>query len=193
MAKRISFFLIVTLFFLGSAMAEDTQRDSATARRLKADTEIQGYPCAAGKVWYYVQGGLRSCKVSREAAFGEARIPEGSAIYLSSDGKPDFALLSRDTTIHGYLCRGHGHDYSTAFHPDGALKVCWLAADQEVQGIPCMQASLLSDVFGGTVGVYFYNSGKLQTCKLSRDASIQDRKLKRGEHIFLDADGNVIR
>jgi hypothetical protein len=172
--KRISLLSIV--FFVGAAAAAD------------APTGIRGYPCANGTTSYVAKTGLTSCRVSRETAFGEVRVPEGSTISLRED-KPAFTFLSRDTRIDGYTCRGGGHDWSTAFYPSGELKVCWLASDQEVQGVPCMRASFFHDVFGGTVGAFFYKNGKLRTCKVSRSANIQGRDFGRGEHIFLDANG----
>jgi hypothetical protein len=149
---------------------------------------INGYPCANGTTSYVAKTGLTSCRVSRETAFGEARVPEGSTISLRED-KPAFAFLSRDTRIDGYTCRGGGHDWGTAFYPSGKLKICWLSSDEEVQGVPCMRASFFSDVFNGTVGVHFYENGKLRTCKVARDAIVQDRKFRRGDHIFLDGNG----
>jgi len=187
MAKRISFLLVV--LFLGSAAVALGELTSSS-RHLDADKAIQNYPCAEGKTSYVAKTGLTSCKLSHDTDFGEARIPAGSTIYLTGGGKPFSVFLSRDTAIHGYTCRGgHRNDYSTAFHPSGELKVCWLASDQEVEGVPCMRASFLSDVFGGTVGTHFYRSGKLRSCKLSRDAVIQERKFRQGEHVYLDTDG----
>jgi regulator of RNase E activity RraA len=52
-----------------------------------------------------------------------------------------------------------------------------------------MRASFFSDVFGGTVRVTFYEDGKLRTCKVSQDVSIQGRTFRRGDRIILDANG----
>ncbi|MGA3023145.1 MAG: hypothetical protein ABSF98_00095 [Bryobacteraceae bacterium] len=173
MTRTISLLSIV--LFVGSAAAA-----------------INEYPCAGGTTSYVARTGLTSCKVSRETAFGEARVPEGSTISLRED-KPAFTFLSRDARIDGYTCRGGEHDWSTAFYPSGKLKVCWLAADQDVQGVPCMRASFFSDVFGGTAGVHFYENGKLRTCKVSRDTSIQGRRFRSRDHVLLSADGTVLQ
>jgi hypothetical protein len=34
----------------------------------------------------------------------------------------------------------------TTFYPSGKLKQCWLAKDQVVQGVPCMNGGILGDV-----------------------------------------------
>jgi hypothetical protein len=160
-----------------SAAASDPA-PNLTRKNLPAPTEIEGWPCDKGYVWYNPDGHLRSCELSHACAFGEAHVPTGSHIYLTSDGKPEFVFLRSDTRILGLLCRGHGHDYSTAFYPSGKLKTCWLAGDQEVQGTPCMGAGFFADIFGGGVGVHFHENGKLRTCKLSRNFGPQ----RRGEH-----------
>jgi hypothetical protein len=191
MANVLSFLFVV--LFLNSAAVTEGQRNF-TGPSPDADKAIHGYPCLKDKASYIAKTGLTSCTLSRDADFGEARVPAGSSIYLREDGQPFSVFLSRDTPIRGYNCRGgHGNGYSTAFYPSGELKLCWLASDQEVDGVPCMRASFFSDVVGGTVGVHFYRDGKLQTCKVSRDVTIQGRKFSQGEHIYLDADGTVQR
>jgi hypothetical protein len=190
MAKRLAFFFVVSCVITLAVV--ESLSGSTTAKCLNVNEAIHAYPCVDGKTSYVARTGLTSCVVSRDTDFGEARIPAGSAVYLNEDGKPFSAFLSHDTAIRGYTCRGgHGHGYSTAFYSSGELKLCWLASDQEVQGIPCMQASFLADVIGGTVGTHFYRNGKLRTCKISRDAVIQGRKFGQGDHIYLDADGRV--
>lgn len=160
-------------------------RPPALRKTLHAAQEIQGYPCAKGYAWFYSDGRLETCTVERETVFGEARVPERSRIYLRTDGSPDFVFLSRDTRLVGLTCRGGGHSYMTAFYPSGKLKVCWLSGDQEVQGVPCMGASFIADVFGGSVGVRFWENGKLNTCKLSKDFD----GLRRGQHIVFSQAG----
>jgi hypothetical protein len=107
-------------------------------------------------------------------------------IYLRTDGAPDFVFLSRDAGLVGLTCRGGGHSYMTVFYPSGKLKVCWLAGDQEVQGVPCMGASFIADVFGGGAGAYFHENGKLRTCKLSKEFG----ELRRGQHVVLSQTGS---
>jgi hypothetical protein len=62
---------------------------------------------------------------------------------------------------------GPGEGASTALYPSGELKECFLAGDQTVQGVPCMNGGILGDGLGS--GAMFYESGKLKSCKLTRD------------------------
>ncbi len=98
---------------------------------------------------------------------------------MLEDGRPDFVFLKRDTNINGYQCEGGNwllgprEGAMTGFYPSGKLKYCWLAAEREVQGVPCSG----SGMFSGDSSVKFYESGGLQSCKLSQDYG----GLKRGE------------
>src|SRR5664279_4599087 len=167
-------------------------RETTTRKQLSIPTEIQGYPCAAGYAWFFADGKLASCFVSRETAFGEVTVPEKSIIYLGHDGTPHFVFLAHDAKVDGYVCRGGGHDYSTALYPSGRLKTCWLAADSVVDGVPCMRAGFTADVFGGGVATDFHEHGKLKTCKLSRDFKLDGHALRQGDHIHLDTSGLLI-
>jgi len=154
-------------------------------KSLDQPAEIQGYPCAKGYAWLYSDESLNRCTLSRPAAFGEAQAPAGSIISLRSDGKPEYLMLAHDTSVAGYVCSGGGilgpaEGPVVAFYPSGKLKLCFLAGDQIVQGVPCMGSSFFRDVFGGGAGANFYESGKLRECKLSKDYGT----LKRGEHFI---------
>jgi hypothetical protein len=166
-------------------------RENTTRKQLGAPADIQGYPCAAGYAWFFADGKLSSCFVSRETLFGEVTVPEKSMIYLAHDGSPRFVFLAHDATVVGYVCRGGGHDYSTALYPNGRLKTCWLAADSVVDGVPCMRAGFTADVLGGGVETDFYENGKLKTCKLSRDVTIDGHAFSEGDHIHLDDSGHL--
>jgi hypothetical protein len=134
--------------------------------------DIQGYPCAKGWAWFFADGKLANCTVSRDIAFGEAAIPAGSWITLLPDGKPRIAQMKQDAKVAGVTCMGGGwlgssEGAMTAFYPSGKLQQCYLAGDQSVQGVPCMRGGMLGDGFGG--GAMFYENGKLKACKLTQD------------------------
>jgi hypothetical protein len=151
-------------------------------KTLTQPADIQDYPCAKGYAWFYPDGHLASCAVAREIDFGVARAPAMSWITLDADGRPKILQLVRDTQILGYKCRGGNwilgpsEGPTTAFYPSGKLEECWLAGDQDVQGIPCVR----SGMFSGSSSVQFFASGKLRSCKLSRDFG----GLKRGERFI---------
>jgi hypothetical protein len=154
---------------------------SQTVRKtLDKLTELQGYPCAKGYAWFFLDGPMRRCTVDREVAFGEATVPAGSMIALTREGKPDFVQLSHDTVIAGSNCGGGGwlglaEGLTTSFYPSGKLKQCFLASDQTVQGVPCMNGGFFGDGMGG--GTKFREDGTLASCRLAKDFG----KWRRGE------------
>jgi hypothetical protein len=72
----------------------------------------------------------------------------------------------------------------TFFYPSGKLRLCWLAEDQVVQGLPCMAAAgFWGTLFHyGGAGTSFHENGKLHSCTLSKDY----RGHRRGE-LFMQA------
>jgi hypothetical protein len=144
----------------------------ANRKTLDQPAEIQGYPCDKGYAWFFDDGRLNRCTVTREILFGEARIPAGSYIALHPDGAPDFVQMSHDAPILGMTCSGGsllgpGEGSVVAFYPSGKLKQCYLASDQTVQGVPCESGGLFGDGRGG--GAKFHENGKLASCKLTKD------------------------
>jgi hypothetical protein len=181
MGEKILF--AVLLCVLGCATSARSQSPDVK-KKLDKPGEIQGYPCAEGFAWFYPDGHLKQCTISRDTEFGEARLPSGSIVVLTPGGEPRYAMLAHDASILGYTCRGGGplgpaEGAATAFYPNGKLKQCWLAQDQDVQGAPCMAAGgLLGAIFhSGGAAVAFHQDGKLRSCTLSRDFG----GLKRGD------------
>jgi hypothetical protein len=168
-AMRKNLLLAALLFGLQGFVWAQPQ---SSRKALAQPTEIQGYPCAKGYAWFFADGKLERCAVTRAVAFGEATVPSGSWITLLPDGKPRLAQLKQDAKVAGVTCMGGswlgpGEGATTAFYPSGKLKQCYLAGDQTVQGVPCTNGGLFGDGMGG--GAEFYENGKLKSCKLTRD------------------------
>lgn len=161
-------------------------------RTLDLAVEVQGIPCQRGHAWFDAAGRLTSCALSRAATIRGAELPSGSWVSLRSDGALEYVFLPGDTRIQGHLCRGQGHDFMTTFHPGGALELCWLAEAEQIQGVPCGRATFIADVFGGGAGTYFHENGKLAGCKLSRDATLEGRPFRRGDHVRIDPNGKLV-
>ncbi|MGA9068827.1 MAG: hypothetical protein WB424_01145 [Terracidiphilus sp.] len=155
-------------------LAQAGARPAVTHKTLDQPTEIQGYPCAKGDAWFFVDGRLNRCTVTREISFGEARIPAGTYIALDPNGTPDLIQLPHDAPILGLTCLGGSwlgasEGSVVAFYPNGKLKLCYLAGDQQVQGIPCAHGGFWTSLSGVDPGVLFDENGKLRACKLAKD------------------------
>lgn len=175
--KRI-LFLVVILLVLGLLFAAHTasQSSPSTRRLLTQDTVIQTYPCAKGYAWFYADGKLSRCTVSRDTVFGEAQIPSGSIIQLHPDGSTWFVMLAHNTTILDYPAMGGSllgpsEGPITSFYPSGHLRSLYLVADQTIQGVPCRSGKwgILTDRRSAPNVVEFYENGSLHACKLTGD------------------------
>jgi hypothetical protein len=173
--------LFFVLFFCVMLCAGHAQPQAQTYRKkLDQPTEIQGYPCAKGYAWFYHGGQLQKCTVTREMPFGEITIPAGSWITLLPDGNPWGVQMSHDAPMLGMVCEGGsflgtGEASDVGVYPSGKLKVCYLASDQLVQGVPCAHGGFFASMSSVHPNVNFYESGKLKSCKLAKDYGSQRR------------------
>jgi hypothetical protein len=88
--------------------------------------------------------------------------------------------MSHDAPILGLTCQGGsflgpGEGSVVALYPSGKLKLCFLARDQIVQGVPCAHGGFFASLSGVDPGVAFDESGKLIACRLSKDFGAQHR------------------
>jgi hypothetical protein len=102
--RNIAFLALLFCGLAGPACAAATPH--TYRKTLDQPAEIQGYPCAKGYAWFYDDGRLSRCTVTREISFGEARIPAGSYIALNPDGTPNLVQMSHDAPILGLTCMG---------------------------------------------------------------------------------------
>lgn len=161
--------VIIVSCSIGLLAASD--QPTRSRRFLQEPADIQGYLCN-GWTWFYEDGHLKSCTLAQDVPFGEVHAPAGSWIALTADGKPKYLVLPHDGSILGYRCRGGGlggnEGPTTALYPSGKLELCWVAGDQMIQGVPCAGGGSF-DILTGGAPAHFYETGKLRSCKLSRD------------------------
>ncbi len=182
------FLPLVVLFFVSSASVATASEPNAVHTRLPRQTTIQGYPCDRGDAWFYPDGSLNQCTLARPSTLGDFRVPRGSVIEFWPEGATHHLTLSRDAVFAGYRLRGAKHfgrsRASTAdFYRNGELRSFYLVRSQTVQGVPCRGGSwnTLTDPDGAGNLVVFYDDGKLESCKLTRDYS----GLRAGQRIIL--------
>jgi hypothetical protein len=166
--------LAATLLCASALTACTPAQTHSERRKLARETVIQGYPCAKGYAWFHPGGSLDSCTVAQEVAFGEARIPAGSIIGLTPDGKPKNVRMSHDAAIRGWIFQGGGplgaaEGSMVAFYPSGRLREGFLAGDQTIDGVPCAHGGLATTVVHGDPSVWFGEDGRLERCRLSQD------------------------
>ncbi len=160
------------LFISLICAACDATTPQTQRRHLDQIAAIQGYPCAKGYAWFYADGRLNRCTVTRGLNFGEAWIPSGSIIDLWPDGSTADVMMSHESEVAGLHCSGGGflgpaEGAMTGFYPSGKLEYCFLAADQIVQGAPCAAGGFWRAMAGHDFPVELYEDGKLKGCGLA--------------------------
>ena len=171
---------------------------SRTAAGPKGEVvEIQGISCV-GSVEYYQNRKLTSCTLGREDTLSGQPLPAGTVVHFTPEGYLDWCFLQQNTVIQGHLCRGSGHEFMTGFHPNGRIKTAWLAEDQVIQGIPCAKFQFLSALLGWVAGdkdgsTGFHENGLLRYCELSENFTIEGQRFRRGDAVWFDKDGKLVR
>jgi hypothetical protein len=151
-------------------------------KHLTHPTEIQGYPCAKDYAWFFSDGHLNRCFLSRDTDIGKAHIPRGSIVELFQDGRLSYVMLNHDTVIGSVRCSGGGllgpaEGAMTALYPSGQVRSCFLPADAAVQGVPCARATFWTAIMGHDEAVEFYEDGRLRSCGLAEDFGGQKKNM----------------
>jgi hypothetical protein len=189
--------------------------DFIAVTRLDQPTEIHGIPCmgvikyqkngiiayctlsrdyphsnqvlpSGSQLTFDEQEKLRSCTLSKDTTIAGQILPAKTVAYFNPEGSVTNCFLSRDTLIQGHLVRGWGTNFETGFYPDGRLRLGWLAQEEEIQDVPCAPFR-----FWTNAGVSFHDNGKLKSCRLAKDATIQGKTIAIGYNLSFDANGNV--
>jgi hypothetical protein len=168
--------LLLCAALLLSASIASASEPNSFRNRIARNTNIQGYPCAKGEAWFYPDGSLNQCTLSRSAALGDLPVPRGSVVEFWPNGAAHYLLLQRPSALAGYRVRGGTHlglsrGATTSFYSSGELRSFYLVSSENVQGVPCRGGSwnTFTDPQGGQNLVEFYRDGKLESCKLSSD------------------------
>jgi hypothetical protein len=168
-------FLLLCLLFVATVSVCAGSEPNAIPTKLAHDTTLQGFSCARGPAWFYPDGALNQCTLSKSAEIGDLRIPRGSIVELWPDGGARYVMLPHAVVLAGYRLRGGtrlalAHGATTAFYQTGALHSFYLNGNQSIQGVPCSGGAwnTFSDPTGSENRVDLYQDGKLESCRLSR-------------------------
>jgi hypothetical protein len=182
--------IFILLLIFGGRSEPVTSRTAAAPPH--GSGEIQNISCT-GSVEYYQDGKVKSCTLGHEDTLSGQPLPAGTVVNLTPEGHLDWCFLQENTMIQGHLCLGSGHGFMTGFHPNGQLKVAWLAEDEVIQGLPCARFRSMSSLFGGGDRTLFDASGRLRFCTLSDTITIHGQHLEKGDEVRFDEEGRIVR
>jgi hypothetical protein len=156
--------------------------------------DVDGVPCAAGYVFRAeATGRLHQCKLDRDALVHNAELRKGTTVAMNPDGTIRYVFLPGTTMVGEHSCRGQGHGWMTHFHPNGALKSCWLSRNEVIQDVPCSRATFLGEFFGRKYAMTeFHENGSLASCTASSAVDVDGRHYKAGGRVRLDAEGTPL-
>ena len=186
---------------LGAALVSPTElhaQDPVVQRRqLRAPEIIDGVHCAPTgnfSAETYPSGALYSCPVLNDTVIAGHSFYAGTWITLDTLRRLEHAWLSRNTVLAGHLCKGTGYKgYSTRFREDGTLRLCFLAEDAVIAGVPCIHGSFWTEIRGGRKSVLsLHPDGSLAGCQASRAFSANGVPYRKWDRIARDS-GGIIR
>jgi hypothetical protein len=171
-----------------------TLAQEVAREQLERDTIVSGIHCQGTKrsAGFHPSGALESCALASDTEFFGHRFMAGTWVYLTELGELTSAWLIRDTELQGHICKGSGYGgWSVAFHRSGPLRICYLAQQQVIQGVPCRRGSLWGEIRGG-VSVHFHETGALESCSAARRFTLDGVTFKNRQRVRLDRSGRPL-
>jgi hypothetical protein len=186
--------ILLTLAVAATPARSQGMQEKVTREKTAVPTEVDGVPCAAGYVFRdEATGALRQCTLARDAVVHNAGLRQGTTVALTPDGAIRHVFLPGPTMVGEHGCRGKGHGWMTHFHPNGALKSCWLSRDEVIQGVPCARATFLGEFLGRKYAMTeFHENGSLASCLASSAVNLDGRTFAAGDRVKLEADGRPL-
>jgi hypothetical protein len=189
--------LVVSLLLCATAnLLTAQQRPALVQRKLTSPVVIDDIHCAPtgwSHAQFYPSGRLASCPLAVPTTLAGHRLPAKTWVRLTEAGRLEEVWLPQDTYLGARLCRGTGdRGWSVTFHPTGALRLCYLAHEEVIEGIPCQKGSFWNEVRGGNqTAVYLREDGRLERCQAARDFTRNGVAVKKWMVVLLDSAGGV--
>ena len=153
---------------------------------LKADTDIDNYPCSKGWIHFYKDWALQNFTLKNTMEINGIEIPAGTWVGFNNEGELKKFAFPDDTEVNGIMCMGTGgpKGAQTSFYTNGSLKYFFSRKKIEINDIPCK---------GGVFYIIgFHENGQLKKCTLCDNCVIKGKKYKKDSNIEFDEKGNVV-
>jgi hypothetical protein len=186
--------VMALLSLAAAAVTQGQQPEEVRRIALERDTVVRGIHCQATKrsAGFYTSGSLETCALAAETELFGHRFTPGTWLRFTVAGELKSAWLVRDTELQGYVCRGTGFGgWSVDFHRSGQLRLCYLAHERVIQGVPCRRGSLWGEMSGG-VHVTFHESGALESCSAARHFTLDGMTARARQRVRLDPSGRPL-
>ncbi|MBX7197018.1 MAG: hypothetical protein K1X94_33515 [Sandaracinaceae bacterium] len=121
---------------------------------------------------------LRTLGLGAAIEIDGVTFPAQVELVFGDSGALSHARSSEDLRVHGIPFAAH-EDVVFLY---GRLREGWLAADHEIDGIPCQRGEI----------VRFSESGRLARAFLSRDHTVRGVTCREGTRVYLDDEGRLL-
>lgn len=119
----------------------------------------------------------------RDTVIAGHRLPAGTWPLFGETRVLKGAWLPKDLVMQGIDCKGTGYKgWSVRFHANGRLASCYLAHEQEIDGVPCQEAAFFRELTGSTA-VALHPNGSLHSCRLARSITQHGARVPKGRRI----------
>ena len=158
--------------------SKDTQDESWTRCTLSEAANVQGYPCAAGRLLFHKNGKIAECNLVKEARIGSFLCrPAPNRIKLHENGNIAACVLSETAEVDGFALKRYA---GLELHDDGSIKSVFLKdGSREIDGYQCTKA------------IRTFKGRKLQSCTLTADATVAGQTIASGYQLILHSDGSL--
>lgn len=170
--------------------------DTVRQLKLEADTMIDGYHCGPtgrASAEFHESGALASCPLFTPTIVAGHSLPAGTWIQLTDTGQLWSVWLPADTKLAGRLCHGTGYKgWSVRFHETGALAMCYLGTETQIDGVWCQRGTFWNELRGGfESSVGFHPSGRLRRCQASRSFEKDGVRVQKWQVVEMDEAGAI--
>jgi hypothetical protein len=131
------------------------------------------------------------CWLTHDDTVKGRKFPSGTLLHYTPAGILDFFWIKKPAVVDGLELAGTSEGPHHMLYQDGAPRGFWLNRTQDVQGVPCRPISFWTEIIRHTSLVRFHPNGRLQSCRLGRDATVQGRSFKQGDRVAFDAAGSL--
>ena len=169
-----------------SVVAQDSVR--VVRQRLAQPQTIGGVSCDATRyARIYSSGVLESCPLAHDTTIGSHALPRGTWVHLTATGRLRSVWLPRDWALQGHTCRGTGNQgWSVLFHESGGLALCFLAAAEVIDGVPCQRGTFWLEVLrtlkqSAHLATKLNPDGSLESCQAAKDFVLDGVAYEKGQ------------
>ena len=153
---------------------------------LKNNTVINGYPCKQGWVHFTKDWQPKLFCLYKKSTVNNVQLRKGSWVVLNPGRNFFSVVFPNDTIVENFRCKGGGgvNGFQTSFYNSGKLKEFFTDENITIDHIECKH--------GIKNPIKLHENGKLCSCMLNKEITLNSTTFKAGTFVQLDSIGTII-